>query len=157
MTLIELLFLLFPIMGASIGVGIGVSGGETSLPGVVLYGTVGGVAGLAAYVLLGLLIAGLIRFGEWWRPGLPMCRQGRCGTDDYVHLWMVQDLPETDRQLAARVLQEGLGSLMRCRCGDRYVQSLKGRRVLEVGPDGTLRQYRYHRSFGRKWLPDTRG
>jgi len=157
MNLFELLFVLLPIMGAVAGVGFGSSRGVTSPPGLALHGALGCAAGLAAYFLLVLLFAGLLRFLEWWRPDLPRCRQGRCGARDYEHVSWGEGPPDADEQLAQRVSQEGLGFLLRCRCGDGYVQCRQDRRVLEVGPEGTLRPYRYYKPFGRKWLPDTRG
>lgn len=58
-----------------------------------------------------------------------------------------------DRELSRRVLQDYDGLLAYCRCGDRFVISAQRRQLLEVRSDGTVRPFRYHKPFGRKWLP----
>ncbi len=159
MSLIPFTLLFFPVVGFITGVFVGASYGGNDVAGLLIGGGLGGIAGgfagLVAHFLLWGGIIALIHFSEWWRPSYPSCHQGRCGSDDYKHLWLDADLAEADRQLAQRVVQDGIGLLVRCHCGDRYVNSVKHRRLLEVSPDGTLRPYRYYKPFGRKWLADS--
>jgi hypothetical protein len=152
MTLFEIMFIFCTLTGTVIGAWLGASYGETLLPGLLVGAGLGAVAGVVFYGLLGMCLFQLARFTEWWRPHRPPCRQGRCGPDDYEFLQGREDVSEADKQLSQRVIQEHLGYLYRCRCGDRYVRCDRSK-WLEVAPDGTMRPYRYHKPFGRKWLP----
>ncbi len=159
MSLVTFTQLLSPIIGFIIGVFFGAAYGRNELSTLLIGGGLGGIAGsfmgLAAHFLFwgGLFV--LVQLVEWWRPSYPTCRQGRCGPDGYTPLLPSESEKhaEADRELALRMVLDDIGLLVRCRCGDRYVSSRKQRQLLEVGPEGTLRPYRYHRPFGRKWLP----
>lgn len=158
MTLFELLAFVFPSLGILCGIGYGLSREGTPVIEVVIAGELGLLAGGAVYVLFMLSLCGLILFLEWWRPSRPPCRRGRCGPHDYTHLsWEGPAVSEADSRLARRVLEEGHGLLLRCRCGDLYAESAKDRRVLELTPEGGVRPYRSHAPLGRRWLPDPRG
>ncbi len=153
MTLFQLTFIFCAVSGTVIGAGLGASYGETLLPGLLVGAGLGAAAGIVVYVLLVMCLFQLVRFCEWWRSPRPPCRQGRCGPNDYEFLAGCEDLSEADKQLVQRMRQEHLGFLYRCRCGDRYIPNNDHSQWLEVAPDGTLRPYRYHKPFGREWLP----
>ena len=111
------------------------------------YGWIAGIAGFAfGFLILPLAFAFLGRVMDLafeGRPRFPTCRNGKCRSDDYK----VVSLKGRNRWIGTRY---GLF----CKCGTKYEK--KGRRFLEVLPDGSRRPFMIWRSF-RGWFADDAG
>jgi len=93
----------------------------------------GGLAGLAAFFLLGLAWAAIMDFGFKGIPRLPRCRDGCCRGEDY------------------KLQQYGEEFNWVCRHGVRYKR--RGRRFVLVNDNGTETPYLIWRPF-RGWFPE---
>lgn len=107
-----------------------------------VYGTAGRwvadiVSAIAVLILVWLILLGRILL---FFP-FPTCRKGKCHSiGDYV--WYVGSIYGRVRWGVYHY---------RCRCGDEYIR--KGRKFMEVLPDGTKRSYKQLVGF-RKWADD---
>lgn len=94
----------------------------------------GFVAGVFLLLCLGLLIAFLTDvFWSGIPPHPTYCRRGKCRFEDFE----------------IRKIGDDAGWF--CRCGDRYQK--RGRRWVEILPDGSVRPYVIWKAF-KGWLPD---
>ncbi len=119
----------------AVGAAVAVYAGNAFGPFGYLVGFVVGVIGvIGAFTVL-------IAIDTQWRRGspfLPMCRERKCGAEDYV-------------AIRYKILGEQ-EVIWECRCGSKYTR--RGRRVFEVLQAGEIRPYMIWRSF-RCWSPDT--
>jgi hypothetical protein len=148
------LLVLLLVLGAVVGFGWGVqAGSHHGTAGAVIGGIVGLLVGVVAAALVAFLVAlvsaPLARFGRWWRPYPPVCRNGTCiGVGHY-------EIQETADGLRTRV--EGLSNICwRCRCGDLYAGGYAGglqNPWVHLLSDETIRPYLRHGLFGR-WKSD---
>jgi len=101
------------------------------------WGTIGWFIGVPAGFFCLIGAAKVVLFiSSRAMPIRPMCRNGKCGANDYKFLKITKD-----------------GSVFQCRCGDKYFRLRAAARFLEVLPDGSLRPYMKRKPFG-KWQPD---
>ena len=110
------------------------------------FGWLGFVVG---FVAGGVASSGLLLGGIWLlivsvgmftgTPTFPLCGNGKCSAT-----WTRQPGDYRPEKAGGRLV-------VRCRCGLQYVR--RGRRVLEVLPDGTDKPYMVWRPF-RGWCPD---
>jgi hypothetical protein len=111
--------------------------------GIMIGFIIGAAATMAAlfsfFKLLDFIVCKL------WPP-FPICKKGKCGTDDYK--W----LERTDN-----------GVIFQCKCGDKYIMKMKSLlrgyiNVQELLDDGSTRPYvKYERCFGifGHWVKDS--
>jgi hypothetical protein len=104
-----------------------------------------GKVGWAVGVLLGIACGFLLIYGLWlladfyyrFRPLRPICRHGKCHSDDY------------EIKVVAR---EGCWeSENRCKCGDTYVK--RENQFMLLRPDGSTHSYMLRKPF-HNWEPD---
>jgi len=129
MNLIELITLLSIICaGYACGKFIGSHFGIIGWIVGVFIGALGAIAGWFALWKLGDIY-------EKWRPFRPICKKGKCSSDDYN---LVQSLED--------------GAIFRCKCGTQYFRS--GRRFLELLDNGETVAYMKRRGLFGRWEPD---
>jgi uncharacterized membrane protein YuzA (DUF378 family) len=116
MTLIELAFVSFCVC-------VGLGGGYF---GFTNYGWIGAVLGAGAGLSGAFFfVEGLAKVTSMWHtrhPIRPICRNGTCQAADYEWVESWQGYP-----------------VCRCKCGTKY--TYRGRRFLEILPDGTLKRF----------------
>ena len=88
------------------------------------------------------LLGYLLRRLTEWRPGLPDCRSGSCGRENYKY-----------------VATRGHGFVVECqKCGRKYWQIRpklgRERRCMELLADGTVQPYLKCRHLFAPWKPD---
>ena len=145
MTLIEFTIVVCVVLGVAAGLVGGAQFGALEAVGVALGG---GVAGVLVVVLLFAALMMTIRFGEWWRPIYPTCKNGKCHYDEYELLAFSKELSELEQQHQKR----GQGIVVRCACGNRYLYSSTHRRFMELRPDASAVPYMVHKPFARRWI-----
>lgn len=98
-------------------------------------GTAGWLIGVPLGFALGVgvvkgISAGAKRWHRWCmsHPDCPVCRRGKCSATDFEQYQFTQE-----------------GVIYRCRCGDPYLR--KGRRFLEILPNGSQRPYMVRKAF----------
>jgi hypothetical protein len=99
------------------------------------YGIIGWILGLILGSTLGVtafvVLHRLIDIWYKWRPLRPICRQGKCSSDDYELIEL-----------------SNAGAVFRCRCGMKYLKN--NRCFMEILDDGSTCAYmRRHSMFGR--------
>jgi hypothetical protein len=105
--------------------------------------------GFAAYVIMMLAVLVPLWLFLQYRPYYPRCRTGKCRDRHYQVL-------SHDVAQEVQLLREGQlkpGTLVRCRCGTRYLLASREQRFYEVAEDGALVPYLRYRPY-RRWEPD---
>lgn len=138
MTLIELLVFLAGVFVA-VSVGIPVARRTQSV-------WLGIGSGLGATVCLYASCWGLSVLLYRVFPLRPVCRRGRCKSEDYV--WDREDF----RRFLSNPKASRHKTVFVCKCGDKYLRY--GRRFSELTSDGEVRPYMVHPRFWRRWRPD---
>ena len=88
---------------------------------------------------------------NWWMPELPRCLCGNSGPDAYEFERWGED-KDGSVHPTEEWEKDSIGLVERCRrCGRRYLKT--PRRFRLVLPDGSLRPYLMHTTFGR-WKPE---
>jgi hypothetical protein len=128
MTIIELLFFMTNLAFVI----------AACLFGAHAFGFVGAVsaaiAALACEILFYSALAAIGKMLQRFYPAFPVCRNGKCGTEDYTCL-------RSEASFAVYV----------CKCGNTYINVR--RRFLELLPNGTERRFMRRTVFG-KWMAD---